>query len=820
VAIQDDFEIDEYLKRITHISGTTVYEVNSLYSWLQTSFQEPGRMYYQVPILGKIKDQAYTWLNGWWMNDESFKYLKTGSVITAGWDASTFDDGVRILYFTSITTPPIVGDIGEDVIGASSGTTAKLLNYDNTLNKWWVRMSDTADDFSTNENVYVSGGDGDGDLTVSDFSLTGENIYGNFYTIGTIESSPYPQVYVYQDSEKISSWWLKGHVDILVKIQETDNLIDNGLLSVYTRQFGDDFDHSIVDLSSGARTPVALSTSKNDDNINGSHYLLYDGWVSDFVIGETIGNGSGITNQTAFGEIIGITEVISNTEGILELGNVIGTFGDNEDLYVYNTTTQRGIVNGTAGDTLISYTASSTFDGEEGEFVDGTNTTAQRTIRGVLENTTDSYLVCESTIDPDDTDGLLHYTTFEDLEAITSTLGSGTTNIISSTLASGYKDIRLWFISGELEVADSSTFTAGKKVTGTSSGHIGWVISIDSVNDKLVLGNATGIFENLEAITDNGSGSSTAVGTMVSINTYDFAFTEQSTPYPYNLFVELGTRGSGSERTLLEMFEYMKYTTGESSLFQMYTQPTNTPEDGQEYIIAYTGYAPDKASPLGSYAGGAYFGPRGVWIQNMPPDEVISYQLIDADNILRPPPTTIINVVSGVVSGEDYIIVAPWDGITTDSNGDPSILKDQLTIKTALTTNNITVIETNENLPTDTPSSGTIRLADNNGFERKLHYTNWDIGTNQFLIDTTDGNEDFLYVNADVNNGLYITYIDALYDGTSDTDRYTAVYTDTIRNLVVIVRDGGVLSPIKQFISAWTFSFFNQVMTAQRESDE
>jgi hypothetical protein len=161
------------------------------------------------------------------------------------------------------------------------------------------------------------------------------------------------------------------------------------------------------------------------------------------------------------------------------------------------------------------------------------------------------------------------------------------------------------------------------------------------------------------------------------------------------------------------------------------------------------------------------------------------------------------NVVSGLVSGEDRVLVAPWDGSSLDTNGDPAINKNQFLLNTALTTNNITSVvvkagDEGPSIPSDTPNSGYLRVTDNNGFERRLHYSSWTGST--FTIDTTDGNEDFGTVNASVSNEVYLAYIDELASGTSAS--FTSVQSGS-RDLVVVVRNGGV-TPIKQFISSWS----------------
>lgn len=181
------------------------------------------------------------------------------------------------------------------------------------------------------------------------------------------------------------------------------------------------------------------------------------------------------------------------------------------------------------------------------------------------------------------------------------------------------------------------------------------------------------------------------------------------------------------------------------------------------------------------------------------------------------PPTYTTNTVAGLATNEDYVFVAPWDGSSYDSEGNEEVQKDQLSLNVALTTDNITQVEVTETIPTDTPSSGYIRVTDNNGFERRLHYSAWENSSiNYFTIDTTDGNEDFGSVNADAANNVYVTYIDQLI--TSGTTLNFQVTYASERDLVVKVRDGGS-TPIKEFITSWTITNSNQTLNAQRISD-
>lgn len=214
---------------------------------------------------------------------------------------------------------------------------------------------------------------------------------------------------------------------------------------------------------------------------------------------------------------------------------------------------------------------------------------------------------------------------------------------------------------------------------------------------------------------------------------------------------------------------------------------------------------------IGASTGSALIGGYGVGVETN--DLTNNDTLFDLTNTSINPPNNVTFAVGGLVSGEDRVLVAPWDGTTTDSNGDPAIQQDQLSIATALTIDNVTSVVVAETIPSDTPSTGTIRVVDNNGFDRRLEYSSYTGST--FTISSTDGQEDFATVNASIGNDVYITYIDKL--ATATTASYTAVYSSD-RDLVVVVRDGGA-SPIKQFISSATFGSSNTTVTAIRTSD-
>jgi hypothetical protein len=206
----------------------------------------------------------------------------------------------------------------------------------------------------------------------------------------------------------------------------------------------------------------------------------------------------------------------------------------------------------------------------------------------------------------------------------------------------------------------------------------------------------------------------------------------------------------------------------------------------------------------GQSTGSAIIAAYGLGIET--DDLTASDKITALDGVQRNPPNNQTFYVNGVVSGEDYILVGPKD------TGD-GIDYNQFTLAAALTTDNVTSVQINTTIPTDTPTSGHIRVADNDGVYRKLHYSSYTGDT--FTIDTTDGNEDFAGTNASSANNVFISYIDKLATATSES--FSATYSSD-RALWVRVRDGAG-TPIKTFQSAGTFGSAGGSSTVIRTSD-
>jgi hypothetical protein len=201
----------------------------------------------------------------------------------------------------------------------------------------------------------------------------------------------------------------------------------------------------------------------------------------------------------------------------------------------------------------------------------------------------------------------------------------------------------------------------------------------------------------------------------------------------------------------------------------------------------------------GVSTGATIIGAYGFGIQAL--DLTANDKVFDLNNTQRQAPNYVTFTVTGLVSGEDSIMVAP--------NNAGSIDTAQLTLSGTLNGAAVTSVVVSASIPADTPATGTIRILRANGVFTKHSYTSWTAST--FTIASTD----FSANNATTGTQVYISYIDRVATGVSET--FTAIYT-TDRSLFVRVRDGGG-TPIKTFESTALLGSSGGSVTVIRTSD-
>jgi hypothetical protein len=210
-------------------------------------------------------------------------------------------------------------------------------------------------------------------------------------------------------------------------------------------------------------------------------------------------------------------------------------------------------------------------------------------------------------------------------------------------------------------------------------------------------------------------------------------------------------------------------------------------------------------APLQS-TGSAIIGPYGFGIEAA--DLIASVNLTDLDNVVRTPPNNVTFTVSGLVSGEDRLLVGPESGGALDV--------DQDTVNGALSSG-ATSIVVNGTIPSDTPADGNtgtntrLRVFNGSTYD-SIAYSSFTGST--YTVDSTIHPSGIPNAIADGAN-IFIGYIDVLADGTSES--FTSVFSSS-RSLFVRARDGGG-SPIKTFETTATLGSAGGSVNIIRTSD-
>ena len=201
----------------------------------------------------------------------------------------------------------------------------------------------------------------------------------------------------------------------------------------------------------------------------------------------------------------------------------------------------------------------------------------------------------------------------------------------------------------------------------------------------------------------------------------------------------------------------------------------------------------------GVSTGSALIGAYGFALEAA--DLSVNDRLFDLTNTLRNPPNLVTFTVSGLVSGEDYVLVGPGSG--------GALVANQFTLNGALTGAAVTAVVVTGSIPADTPAAGTIRIRRANGAYSRHAYSAWAAST--FTIASTD----FSSNNAANGADVYVSYIDAL--AASTTLSFQATYVSD-RELFVRRRDGGT-TPTKTFETAATLGVAGGSVAVQRLTD-
>jgi len=236
--------------------------------------------------------------------------------------------------------------------------------------------------------------------------------------------------------------------------------------------------------------------------------------------------------------------------------------------------------------------------------------------------------------------------------------------------------------------------------------------------------------------------------------------------------------------------------------------PTNnqliTGESSGASVEVNVTVTPRSLSPvfLGQSTGSAIIGGYGVGIEAA--DLTQNDKLFDLNNALQQPPNNVTFTVAGLITGEDYVLVGP-------KAAGNNFAFNQLILNTTLNGAAELAVVSTTAIPSDTPTSGYLRIELDDGRSRQQAFSSWTGST--FTIPSSDYTDPD---DATAGNDVMIAYIDT--QASSSSALFTVVFLAE-RSLFVRVRDGGG-TPIKTFETPATLGSAGGSATAIRTSDE
>jgi hypothetical protein len=563
--------LDESRQAVVSWSGdeNTTYSMNQLYSGLMDLFDEPAQSDNPIPMSaqtpteytgGKIDAGA---TDPWYFTYELMEHITGGAMRTASWARVTSSNtGIVVVPVTSNTLNST--DIGDDgITNATGGDVGTLLEIiDDGTNVYLVIRP--ADDTAANDWDSTSGTINNTgstrSATQSAASLTGEQIWANFFSLGTIENDTHVFAYAGAaatdgDRVRITSvnsttedWWGDGAVDVVIPIRDWKTagnpVIDAGFVTWKAHKYSTEYSFFEAEASttSGGRNPVPLSTKNDLNNNTGFRSITFTSssgnWnVGDEITGDTSGARGIITQidnpgatQTVYYYLLAQQPSASD-----HFGGALTDFQTAAENLTNQDDSGTGAKNGSApsaqGPSLATWFTNNTLPtitfGNYQADIDNDSTNEQY---GILIDCNQNPLV----------------EVYEWLKYITryGATGTGDTDGIAGEL---YKGGEVYINYGTSTVA-GGTISEGDDVTQETSGATGVVVSHDTTSNTILLRDVRGTFAT----------------------------------------------GSATDHTIT--------STDNSGAVEMETADS---------AVAET-FAPNAVSPYGTLAGGTFFGARGV----------------------------------------------------------------------------------------------------------------------------------------------------------------------------------------------------------------
>lgn len=332
--------------------------------------------------------------------------------------------------------------------------------------------------------------------------------------------------------------------------------------------------------------------------------------------------------------------------------------------------------------------------------------------------------------------------------------------------------------------AITGTYTVGEVVTGGTSGAVGRLLSVDTSNTSLVVSTESGTWQSGEVVTGTTSGatSTTSAGPVGQATGGGFSRV-------------LAADSSGTDEMWVQLLRGSP--PADNTVCYEDTDHTRT-VDVNGAVTSRSVSTPF----IGASTGSALLGAFGIGLD--PTDASASDLFIDLDGNAITPPNNVTFTVSGLVSGEDRVLAGPEDG------GGGLDLDQFSSIVTNLSGAAETSVDVGSAIPSDTPSSGTIRIETDAGVYRRVEYSSF-----SGQVFTFTSAENFTADPASPGNNCFISYLDLL--SASSSEAFSVVYASD-RTIFIRVRDGAG-TPIRTFETTGTVGAGGGSTTVIRTSD-
>lgn len=267
----------------------------------------------------------------WYITFDLMEHITGGALRTTGWlRAVGTNSGVVI---APVTAPSVIvaADVGNDIVhdDGDTGTLLEVIDTGAGTAYLVIRPDTSAIGNSFDNAAGLLNLTCNAHVEVQDDAATsGDMIWANMYSIGTIDTNVHLYVYqgeaaddtdrnrVYSWNSATGDWYANGHIDMCVALKDitiaTWAVIDDGYVTVFARKYGDLFASFEVENSttSGGRNPIPLQTSADLDNITGIQKVTCGVWAGAFSDGEIISAPSGARGIVDFSECTADTHIV------------------------------------------------------------------------------------------------------------------------------------------------------------------------------------------------------------------------------------------------------------------------------------------------------------------------------------------------------------------------------------------------------------------------------------------------------------------------------------------------------------------------------